>query len=228
MSDSQQQAWTAPRLPQAQSDPNNPGHQYLTIDRIYGIPEETLVCEVPMSAGMESGDIVRVRGRFGEVLYDAPQVSIPSQPRTLSVAMPKFMLYGAAGNVMTLNFALKKSNGGDWQPSQSRDVRVQPQAMTLERPALPHGSRNLQISYDAMAIGHKVRARLYSSPTQFVDTQEVTVTRVGPVAIEIYRSWFEANRGKPVWLNYSILVNGNSRRLISKVLYIEQLEVPTD
>lgn len=226
MSELQRQAWTAPNLPQAQTDPNNPNGQYLTLDRIYGISGETLVCEVPISAGMASGDVVRVRGRLGEAIYDAPSVSIPTPPRTLSVPMPKFMLYGAAGNVMDLNFALSKGGNGDWQPSQSRDVRVQTQALSLTRPALPRDSRYLQITYPDMAVGHKVRARLYSSPTDFVDTQEITVDRVGIISVEIYRSWFEANRGRSVWLNYSVLRSGESRRLISQVLYIDRLEVP--
>lgn len=226
MSDLQHQAWTAPTLPQAQQDPNNPNGLYLTIDRIYGISGETLVCEVPMSAGMESGDVVRIRGRLGEVIYDSQEESIPSPPRTMSFPMPKFMLYGASGNVMDLNFALRRGGTGDWQTSQSRDVRVQSQALTLQRPALPQGSRNLQVNYLGMAVGDKVRARLYSSPNKFVDTQEITVTRVGQVPIEIYRSWFEENRGKSVWLNYSVLPRGDSRRLISQVLYIERLELP--
>lgn len=57
---------------------------------------------------MLAGDIVRVRGRFGEVIYDAPEVAIANPPHPLTVAMPKFMLYGVAGNVMDLNFALRK------------------------------------------------------------------------------------------------------------------------
>lgn len=78
-----------------------------------------------------------------------------------------------------------------------------------------------------MASGHKVRARLYASPTSFVDTQEIIVNRPGTIPINIHPSWFETHRGKPVWLNYAVLRTGDSRRLISQVLYIERLEVPT-
>lgn len=57
---------------------------------------------------MSTGDFVRVRGRIGEVIYDAPEVPIANPPSPLIVAMPKFMLYGVAGNLMNLNFALRK------------------------------------------------------------------------------------------------------------------------
>lgn len=227
MSNHPRKAWDAPRLPQAAEDQNNPGHQYLTIDRLYGISGETLICEVPISTGMLPNDIVRVRGRFGDVIYDAPEVPIANPPRPLTVEMPKFMLYGVADNVMDLNFALRKPGGSDWQISQSRDIRVEPQLLTLKRPSLPLGSHTLQIEYLGMNIGDTVRARLYSSPTSFVDTREFKVTRVGPVPIEIYHSWFEANRDKPVWLNYAVQRDGQPRWLISQVLYIEKLEVPS-
>lgn len=124
MSDIQDHAWTAPRLPQAEQDSNNPSGQYLSISKLYGISGEVLDCEVLISAGMQGGDHVRVRGRIGEVIYDTPVVRLSTPPRALTVAMPKFMLYGAAGNTMDLNFALSKSGTGDWQISQSRDVRV--------------------------------------------------------------------------------------------------------
>lgn len=227
MSDQQRKAWEAPSLPQAEEDQNNPGHQYLTIARLYEISGETLICEVPISTGMLPSDLIRVRGRFGDVIYDAPEVPIANPPRPLTVAMPKFMLYGVSGNVMDLNFALRKPGGSDWQTSQSRDIRVQSQLLTLQRPSLPLGSHTLQIDYLGMNIGDIVRARLYSSPTSFVDTKEFTVTRVGPVPIEIYHSWFEANRGKPVWLNYAVQRANQPRRLVSQVLYIEKLVVPS-
>lgn len=227
MSNQQRKAWEAPSLPQAEPDHDNPGHQYLSIARLYDISGETLTCQVPISAGMLAGDIVRVRGRFSEVIYDAPEVAIANPPRPLTVAMPKFMLYGVAGNVMDLNFALRKPGGSDWQISQSRNIRVQSQALTLQRPSLPQGSHTLQIDYFGMEIGDIVRARLYSSPTSFVDTREFTVTRVGAVPIEIYHSWFENNRGKPVWLNYAVQRANQPRRLVSQVLYIETLQVPS-
>lgn len=72
-----------------------------------------------------------------------------------------------------------------------------------------------------------MRGRLYSSATSYVDTQEVEVRQPGTVRIEIHHSWFEANRGKPVWLNYAVLRSGQPRRLVSQVLYIETLEVPS-
>ncbi|BDM21720.1 hypothetical protein KMS_R14780 [Pseudomonas sp. LRP2-20] len=226
MSNQQRKAWEAPSLPQAEPDRDNPGHQFLSIARLYDISGETLTCQVPISAGMLAGDIVRVRGRFGEVIYDAPEVAIANPPRPLTVAMPKFMLYGVAGNVMDLNFALRKP-GSDWQISQSRNIRVESQALTLQRPSLPKGSHTLQIDYLGMKTGDKVHARLYSSPTSFVQPDDVTVTRIAPVPIEIYHSWFEANRDKRVWLNYSVWRNGQPRWLISQVLYIERLEVPS-
>ena len=228
MSNQPHKAWQAPSLPQAEPDQDNPGHQYLTIARLYDISGETLTCQVPISAGMLAGDIVRVRGRFGEVIYDTPEVPIANPPRPLTVAMPKFMAYGVAGNVMDLNFALRKPGGSNWQISQSRNIRVQSQALTLQRPSLPQGSRRLWISYNGIAIGHTVRPRLYSSPTKYVDIQEVTVTQTGGVEIEIYHSWFEENRGRPVWLNYAVLRTGDTRRLVSQVLYIEKLQVPFD
>ncbi len=227
MSDQQRKAWEAPRLPQAEEDQNNPGHQYLTIARLYEISGETLICNVPISAGMSPRDSVRVRGRLGEVIYDAPEVPVADPPRPLTVAMPKFMLYGAAGNVMDLNFALRKPGEADWQISQSRNIRVQSQLLTLPRPTLPKGSHTLQIEYLGMNIGDIVRARLYSSPTNYVQPDDVPVTRIAPVPIGIYHSWFEANRDKRVWLNYSVWRNGQPRWLISQVLYIEKLEVPS-
>lgn len=77
-----------------------------------------------------------------------------------------------------------------------------------------------------MREGDIVRARLYSSPINFVDTREFTVTRIETVRIKIYHSWFVENRGKPVWLNYAVLRSGQPRRLVSEVLYIEKLQVP--
>nr|WP_225778642.1 hypothetical protein [Pseudomonas sp. Marseille-Q3773] len=227
MSNQQRKAWEAPSLPQAEPDHDNPGHQYLSIARLYDISGETLTCQVPISAGMLAGDIVRVRGRFGEVIYDAPEVAIANPPHPLTVAMPKFMLYGVAGNVMDLNFALRKPGGGDWQISQSRNIRVQSQLLTLQRPSLPQRSHTLQIDYIGMNSGDTVRGRLYSSATSYVDTQEVEVRQPGTVRIEIHHSWFEANRGKPVWLNYAVQRANQPRWLVSQVLYIETLEVPS-
>ncbi|MNJ28297.1 hypothetical protein D3C77_228300 [compost metagenome] len=219
------QAWTAPRLREAAEDPNNPSGQFLTIDRIFSISGETLVCDVSISAGMQANDIVRVRGQYGGVIFDAPEFRLSSPPRNFTIAFPKFMLYGSSGDSLNLNFALRKQGGGDWLISQSRFVRIQSQPLAPQVPTLPFGSRMLEVQYAGMAAGHTVRARLFSSATQFEDTQEVRVGS-GRVQIEIPQRWFIANSGKSVWINYAVNRPGDARRIISRLLYIERLQVP--
>lgn len=97
------QAWTAPRLKEAIDDPNNPSGQFLSIDRIYNLPTETLQCDVSISSGMQANDIVRVRGQYGGVIYDAPEVRLSTPPRDFSIAFPKFMLYGSSGKFRLIN-----------------------------------------------------------------------------------------------------------------------------
>ncbi|MFQ6572826.1 hypothetical protein [Pseudomonas sp. UM16] len=221
------QAWSAPRLREASEDPNNPSGQYLTIDRIYGISGETLNCDVSISSGMQANDIVRVRGQYGSVTYDAPEFRLSSPPVGFSIAFPKFMLYGSSGASLNLNFALRKQGGGDWLISQSRYVRIERQALELQAPALPLGSRTLEVQYTGMTSGHTVRARLFSSATQYFDTQEVVVDN-GRVYIVIPHSWFVANNGKTVWINYAVKRSGDSRRIFSRLLYIERLQAPSN
>ncbi|QGW78631.1 hypothetical protein GPJ81_18720 [Pseudomonas alkylphenolica] len=219
-------AWSAPRLREASEDTSNPSGQYLTIDRIYGISGETLICDVSISSGMEAGDIVRVRGQYGGVIYDAPTFRLASPPRNFTIPFPKFMLYGSSGASLNLNFALRRQGAGDWLISQSRLIRIQAQPLEPQAPVLPRGSRRLVIQYTGMASGHTVRARLYSSATQFTDTAEVTVSG-GTAYIDIPYSWFVANSGRTVWINYAVNRRGDTRRIFSRLLYIERLEVPS-
>ncbi|MNN17253.1 hypothetical protein D3C81_1304340 [compost metagenome] len=221
------QGWTAPRLREASEDTSNPPHQYLTIDRIYGISGETLTCEVAIPRDINAGDSIRPRGQYSSVIYDAGPVSVPSPPpSTLLIPFPKFMLYGSSGASLNLNFALRRQGAGDWLISQSRLIRIQAQPLEPQAPVLPRGSRRLVIQYTGMASGHTVRARLYSSATQFTDTAEVTVSG-GTAYIDIPYSWFVANSGRTVWINYAVNRRGDTRRIFSRLLYIERLEVPS-
>lgn len=219
------QAFSAPRLTEADVDPHNPSGQYLTIEKIQSLPGETLNCNVTISSGMEANDIVRVRGQFGGILYDAPETRLASPPRTLSIPFPKFMLYGSSGDSLNLNFALRKAQGGDWLISQSRYIRIGQQAVTPAAPVLPLGSRRLEIYNNSFRPDDTVRVRLISSPTDFIDITEVTVG-TGTVYIPIHHDWFVRNRGKSVWINYSLKRNNQNTLYFSRLLYIQELQIP--
>lgn len=223
-------AWDAPTIDcsiEHPGYPQDPSRRYFLIRGIYNCGSNTdfLSVRTLISAGMYAGDRVRVRiVEPSGIIFDLPVQVIKNPPQALYSSCPKALMYSSSGQTAQVNFALSR-NGGAWVVSQSRYYTVQVQSFDpLDRPTLERGSRVVKVTYPQWQPSHKVRLRGFTM-TGHEDLGWKSMEG-GSAKFEIPLSWFQQNRGQPVWLNYALEAVTGSDYQFSRLLYIPSLEVP--
>lgn len=226
----QQSAWVAPVIAFSDDDSNYPGdpaRRYFTISKIYSSTStDFLPATIAVSPGMAAGNQVRFRIETAGIIYDAPIQTIGSGSQPLRVDVPKAMLYGASGQSSTVNFALRVSSQSPWSASQSRYYRVQTQSLNeLTAPSLARGTRRVTVQYPRWTSAHQVRIRGFTLDG-FQDTEWKAMAN-GSAYFDLPLSWFQANQGKQVWMNYAVRPSAGSDFQFSRILHIASLAIPT-
>ncbi|MHC8342973.1 hypothetical protein [Pseudomonas sp. RT6P73] len=172
---------------------------------------EYVTVQVPRYSGMAKGHTVRVRWVTGRHRHDTETLTI-DVPEPQNFKIPRLEVIDAIDSLVTINYSIRTAMGAPLIPSKSLTLEVDPQDFELVEPRLSDDRKRVTVKYFGMTTGYTARVRWHGVITH--DTAIKPILNDSSIPFDIPETWVLENRGRSVWINYSIHRSGTSDNLM--------------
>lgn len=203
----------APKLKEAYGENSD----HLKIDDIYN--SDFVTIKIPEYPNMASGNTIRARWA-GRAIYDSPITSVTAVGPVL-LEVPRTEVIDAIGSTVKVNYTVRRIQpDGLIERSKTLSLKVDPQIIELPAPQISNDKTQVTVRYPALLTGHIVRLRWLGVIKRDAANQ---IAQTGhDLSFQIPPLWITENRGKMVYINYSLSRNINGeQRLFSRILRIK-------
>lgn len=186
---------------------SGPGGTLLKLSDFRHLDEIT--ARAPRYDGMSSSDLVNMKWA-GTVDYKSPWVTAGGI-HDMDFEIPRVEVVDAIGSKVTLTFARKV--GSTVTISAPLVLTVEAQPIDLPAPRFNATTRQVTVTYPALASGDKITVRL--TGIQKRDTAQQTASGSSALVFDIPSTWIAENKGHAYVINYSVVVKAGGDRLFS-------------
>lgn len=176
-----------------------------------------LYVEIPHYQGMHATDTIRVRWQ-GRVNHNSEIITVGDPPGERLIAIPRMEVIDNIGRTVVVGYSVKATGNGETVESERLSLNIDPQAVhPLTAPI--YSASKVTVGYIGQT-GYSVVVRWTGVANHDTEAQNVNAGQTN--VFNIPAAWISENRGKTVFINYSILRNnGGEQRMFSEVLRVE-------